>query len=65
MLDWGIFMFKQWGVPGLLTMILVLAPSATVLADENGNGGSLTDGPFVIVAFATLIVMGYYMIRES
>ncbi|GEL08238.1 hypothetical protein [Salisediminibacterium halotolerans] len=57
-------MLKQWGFPGLFTMILVLAPASTVLADENGNGGSLSDGPFVIVAFATLIVMAYYMIRE-
>lgn len=58
-------MLKRFFPMGLLAIFLLLVPVTTAFAEENGdNGASLVQGPFVIVAFATLILMTYYMFRD-
>lgn len=50
---------------GFLALFLLLTPVTQVFAEENGdNGASLLEGPFIILAFATLILMVYYAIRD-
>lgn len=51
---------------GFLAIFLLLTPITTAFAEENGDNGatSLIEGPFIIVAFATLILMAYYTIRD-
>ncbi|UCZ51561.1 hypothetical protein LGQ02_11840 [Bacillus shivajii] len=49
----------------LLTIMLTFTPVAAAFAEDNGdNGGSLLEGPFVILAFATVIIMIYYAFRD-
>ncbi|WP_158282192.1 hypothetical protein [Salipaludibacillus keqinensis] len=58
-------MFKQMFSLGFLALFLLLTPVTQVFAEENGdNGASLLEGPFIILAFATLILMVYYAIRD-
>ncbi|MCE7791190.1 hypothetical protein K8O68_02000 [Salipaludibacillus sp. CUR1] len=58
-------MLKQFFSIGFLALVLFLTPVTHVFAEENGdNGASLLEGPFVIVAFATIILMIYYAIRD-
>lgn len=58
-------MLKQIVSWGFLSLLLFLTPVTQVLAAGNeDNGGSLMEGPFIILAFATLILMMYYSIRD-
>jgi len=58
-------MLKQLFSWGFLSLLLLLTPVTQVFAESNGdNGGSLMEGPFIILAFGTLILMVYYTIRD-
>ncbi|MCR6096210.1 hypothetical protein HXA31_07610 [Salipaludibacillus agaradhaerens] len=59
-------MIKQFFSMSVLTLLFLLTSATYVFADgnEGGDGASLMDGPFVIIAFATLIIMIYYTIRD-
>ncbi|MBU9721400.1 MULTISPECIES: hypothetical protein [Bacillaceae] len=50
----------------LLTLLFLFTPVAIGVAagEENGNGSSLMNGPFIILAFATLVLMIYYTVRD-
>ncbi|WP_096188948.1 hypothetical protein [Evansella halocellulosilytica] len=51
----------------LLTIMFVFTPFATALAaaeDGENGGGALMEGPFIILAFATVIIMIYYAFRD-
>ncbi|UTR14939.1 hypothetical protein MM221_20790 [Salipaludibacillus sp. LMS25] len=57
-------MLKQFFSMSVLALLFLLTPVTHVFADENSDGASLMEGPFVIIAFATLIVMIYYTIKD-
>ncbi|WP_280771894.1 hypothetical protein [Salipaludibacillus daqingensis] len=58
-------MLKQLFSWGFLALFLLFTPVTQAFAEGNGeNGGSLLEGPFIILAFATLILMMYYSIRD-
>ncbi|MBB5174496.1 hypothetical protein [Texcoconibacillus texcoconensis] len=50
----------------LFMPILFLAmPFNRIHAEENGDGASsLIDGPLMIIAVATIVIMIYYMFRD-
>ncbi|WP_416150643.1 hypothetical protein ACM26V_06635 [Salipaludibacillus sp. HK11] len=58
-------MLKRYFSWGFLALFFLLIPVTQVFAEENGeNGASLLEGPFIILAFATLILMMYYSFRD-
>ncbi|ADU30433.1 hypothetical protein [Evansella cellulosilytica] len=61
-------MLKRFFTSSVLALLLLFTPFAVALADtaeENGAAsGTLMDGPFVILAFATLVAMAYFCIRD-
>ncbi|MCD8510509.1 MAG: hypothetical protein LRY73_11985 [Bacillus sp. (in: Bacteria)] len=58
-------MLKRLFATSLFAVLLLITPLTTALAgsEENG-GGTLMEGPFIILAFATLIIMAYYCFRD-
>ncbi|MBU9714821.1 hypothetical protein [Evansella tamaricis] len=58
-------MFKH-AFTALVTLMFFFTSFSAVFAagEENGANGSLMNGPFIILAVATLILMIYYAIRD-
>ncbi|MDG5789937.1 hypothetical protein QA612_20990 [Evansella sp. AB-P1] len=60
-------MGKRLLAVSFLALVLLFTPLTTALAAGNENGdanGSLMQGPFIILAFATIIVMIYFCFRD-
>ncbi|MFA9559609.1 hypothetical protein ACERII_20055 [Evansella sp. AB-rgal1] len=64
-------MIKRLLTTSLFTLLLLFVPLATAFAaaagdGENGaaSGSSLMEGPFIILAFGTLVIMIYYCFRD-
>lgn len=57
-------MLKRLFATSLFVLLLITPVTALAAGEENGGGGSLMEGPFIILAFATLIIMGYYCFRD-
>ncbi|MDQ0255805.1 hypothetical protein J2S74_003187 [Evansella vedderi] len=58
-------MLKRFLSASLILLLLLVTPISTALAAGADNGGaSLMEGPFVILAFATIIIMIYYCFRD-
>ncbi|MGJ9381610.1 hypothetical protein CR203_03900 [Salipaludibacillus neizhouensis] len=63
-------MLKRIFSLGFIAIFLLLTPVTAAFAETNGGHGdsggasSLVEGPFIIVAFATLVLMAYYAIRD-
>ena len=49
----------------LFALLFMFTPLMTVFAaEEEGANGLMMDGPFIILAFATIILMTYYAFRD-
>ncbi|WP_078595757.1 hypothetical protein [Evansella clarkii] len=59
-------MMKRIVSAALFALLLFFAPLTAVFAAEQQTPetSSLMEGPFVIVAFATIILMVYYAFRD-